>query len=84
MNLADTIKAKVESQLPGTVVTVTDTTGTHDHFELLAVSPVFEGKSLVERHRLIYSVVGRAMGNEIHALSIRALTPAENLGGNHG
>lgn len=47
------------------------------HYALVIVSPSFSGKSLVERHRMIYDALGDAMHREIHALSIKALTPDE-------
>lgn len=47
------------------------------HFSVLVVSPEFAGKTLLERHRLIYEALGDAMQREIHALSIKALTPEE-------
>lgn len=68
----------VAQAFPGALVSVRDTTGTNDHFELLVVSDVFAGRSLVERHRMIYAVLGDAVGGPIHALSIRAHTPAEH------
>lgn len=48
------------------------------HFSVLVVSQGFAGKSLLERHRLIYEALGDAMQREIHALSIKALTPDEH------
>ncbi|TEA73215.1 BolA/IbaG family iron-sulfur metabolism protein [Pollutimonas harenae] len=47
------------------------------HFEALIVSPAFEGKRLIARHQLVYSALGERMKAEIHALSMRTLTPAE-------
>lgn len=47
------------------------------HFEALVVASEFEGKRPLARHQLIYKCLGNLVGNEIHALSIRALTPAE-------
>ena len=47
------------------------------HYALVVVSSNFAGKSLVERHRMIYDALGDAMHREIHALSIKALTPNE-------
>jgi acid stress-induced BolA-like protein IbaG/YrbA len=38
---------------------------------------LFEGKSRVQRHQLVYSALGDRMRHEIHALSMRTLTPAE-------
>ena len=47
------------------------------HFDVTIVSDQFAGKSLIERHRLVYSALGDAMNKEIHALSIKAYTPEE-------
>lgn len=47
------------------------------HFTALVVSAEFEGKRSVARHQLIYKCLGSLVGNEIHALSITALTPEE-------
>ena len=40
-------------------------------------SKEFEGKGLVDRHRLVYGFFGSAVGAEIHAMSLKTLTPAE-------
>ncbi len=47
------------------------------HFEALVVAREFEGKRSLARHQLVYQCLGTLVGNEIHALSIRALTPDE-------
>jgi acid stress-induced BolA-like protein IbaG/YrbA len=47
------------------------------HFEALVVATEFEGKRSLARHQLIYRCLGSLVGNEIHALSIRAMTPDE-------
>lgn len=47
------------------------------HFNVLVISAHFAGKTLLERHRLVYQALGDAMQREIHALSIQALTPDE-------
>ena len=47
------------------------------HFEALVVADEFEGKRLLSRHQLVYQTLGTLVGNEIHALSIRAYTPDE-------
>jgi len=51
--------------------------GDNTHFETLVVAKEFEGKRQIARHQLIYKCLGGLVGNEIHALSIRALTPDE-------
>lgn len=47
------------------------------HFSALIVSPAFEGKNSVQQHQLVYGVLGDRMKSDIHALSMRTLTPAE-------
>ena len=50
------------------------------HFQALVVSDQFEGKRPLARHQMVYACLGDRVGAEIHALSIRALTPAERAG----
>ncbi len=47
------------------------------HYWLTIVSDVFQGKSRLERHRLIYAALGDMMQKKIHALSIQAYSPEE-------
>ncbi|MSQ20372.1 MAG: BolA family transcriptional regulator [Betaproteobacteria bacterium] len=47
------------------------------HYRLLIVSLHFEGKSRIERHRMVYRALGALMQHSVHALSIEAYTPAE-------
>lgn len=48
------------------------------HFNVFIVSPAFSGKSLLQRHRLVYEALGDLMHKDIHALSIKkALAPEE-------
>ena len=51
--------------------------GDNTHFGALIVAAEFEGKRLIARHQLVYKTLGALVGNEIHALSITALTPDE-------
>jgi acid stress-induced BolA-like protein IbaG/YrbA len=47
------------------------------HFQAVIVSTAFEGKSRVGRHQVVYGALGDRMREEIHALSMQTLTPAE-------
>jgi acid stress-induced BolA-like protein IbaG/YrbA len=71
------IQKTVETALPGAEAQVRDMTGTNDHFELLVISSAFEGKGPVDRHRMVYAALGSKVGAEIHALSLKTLTPQE-------
>lgn len=46
------------------------------HYRVTVVSPRFEGKTQVQRHRLVYAALGDAMGSTIHALALTTLTPS--------
>ena len=54
--------------------------GDGQHFEALIVSEAFRGKSRIQRHQLVYAALGERMREEIHALSMRTLTPEEANG----
>ena len=61
--------------MPGAEILVTSEDGTH--FEARIVSELFAGKRPLARHQLVYAALGAFMGREIHALSMRTLTPDE-------
>ena len=48
------------------------------HFEAIIVAADFAGKSLIQRHQMVYRVLGDKMQAEIHALSMKTLTPEEH------
>jgi len=50
------------------------------HVRLSLVSPDFQHKTALERHRLIYTALGDLVGGSIHALRIEAKTPEEAQG----
>jgi acid stress-induced BolA-like protein IbaG/YrbA len=47
------------------------------HFQAIIVSPAFAGKRTVQQHQLVYAALGDRMREEIHALSMKTLTPEE-------
>lgn len=51
--------------------------GDGTHFQATIVSDQFEGKSMVQRHQLVYKALGEKMGTDIHALSMQTFTPSE-------
>ena len=74
----DTIRQLIESQLPGSQALVEGDDGVHFAARVVAVQ--FAGKSTLERHRMVYATLGERMGTDIHALSIKAMTPEEVSG----
>ncbi len=72
------IRKIVLDALPGSDVTVTDLTGGLDHFQVVVVSPVFEGKPLIEQHRAVQTPLQAAVEDgRIHALTLKTYTPEQ-------
>jgi acid stress-induced BolA-like protein IbaG/YrbA len=51
--------------------------GDGHHFEAVIVSPEFRGKTRVQQHQVVYRALGDRMREEIHALSMKTLTPED-------
>jgi BolA family transcriptional regulator, general stress-responsive regulator len=49
------------------------------HFRVLVVSPSFAGKSRVDRHRLVNTVLAAELKGPVHALAIKAFAPGEAI-----
>ena len=86
---SETIKQKLNDTLKPELIEIIDDSAAHaghagakkggGHYNVTIVADIFNDKSLVQRHQLIYQALGDLMKNEIHALGINALTPSENL-----
>lgn len=74
MATAESIKLSIVAGLDCRHVEVA---GDGHHWEAVIVSTAFDGKSRVQRHQLVYAALGDRMREEIHALSMRTLTPDE-------
>lgn len=70
-----TIEQMIRAGMPEAAVEVKGEDGVH--FEAIVISEAFEGKTTLQRHRMVYGTLGRAMGNEIHALGLTTRTPGE-------
>ena len=72
------ITSTLEHALPGSTVQVRDLTGGGDHFQVVIVSSLFEGKGLVDQHQMVYAALREALGSErIHALALKTYTPEQ-------
>lgn len=69
--IAEMIRAGIE----GATVTVMSDDNTH--FEARVISERFDGMRSIARHQAVYKTLGPLVGGEIHALSLKTLTPAE-------
>jgi stress-induced morphogen len=74
----DQIKKRVLETFTDADVEVVDLTGTSDHIQILVVSQKFDGKNRIQRQRMIMDVFQAELKTgEVHALTIRAITPTE-------
>jgi BolA protein len=86
-DLASHIKATLEEKLQATAVEVIDdsakhkghagSTGGAKHFRVRVVSPSFEGKSLVQRHRMVNALFAEELKRAIHSLALDTRAPSE-------
>jgi BolA protein len=84
----DLIKSKLSTALAPERLEIADNSQAHaghagtqsggGHYHVTIVSDAFTGKTLVQRHQLIYKALGDLMKQEIHALGIEAFTPTES------
>ena len=51
--------------------------GGETHFRVNIVSPAFEGKSRIERHRMINALLAAELAGPVHALALKAMTTSE-------
>ncbi|MCA0177413.1 MAG: BolA family transcriptional regulator [Proteobacteria bacterium] len=61
----------------GLACTHLEVEGDGRHFFATIVSDAFEGLPRIRRHQLVYAALGERMREEVHALSMKTLTPAE-------
>jgi len=88
MTARDTIAKKLTDALHPESLSVVDESHLHEghaghrpggetHFRVHIVSRAFEGKSRVERHRMINTILADDLAGRVHALTLKALTPGE-------
>ena len=75
MATPEDIRGWIQAGLPAAEVSVD---GDGRHFEAVIVDAGFADKSLIQRHQMVYRALGDKMQAEIHALSMKTLTPEEH------
>jgi BolA family transcriptional regulator, general stress-responsive regulator len=84
MELEESIKRKLKSRFNPAELEIVNESGNHavpanseTHFKIIIVSDAFQEKTLVQRHREIYTLLAAELRSGVHALAIHALTPQE-------
>ena len=88
MRVQTAIREKLKAALAPLVLEITDDSHRHaghagarpegeTHFAVLIVSTQFQGKSRVERQRLVYGILRDELAGPVHALSLTTKAPGE-------
>lgn len=75
MLLQDLIYEKLAVSFVGAKISVLDTLGDQNHWKVIIESRDFQGKSSLERHRMVYAALEEDLKSRIHALSIETHLP---------
>jgi BolA protein len=89
MSVAEIIRSKLTDAFSPTRLEIEDESAKHQghagwrpggetHFNVTVVSAAFDGKSRVDRQRMVYSVLAEEMADRVHALALTTRTPAED------
>jgi len=89
MKVAEAIRTKLTAAVAPAKLTIIDESDRHaghagsrpegeTHFQVVVVASAFEGKSRLERQRMIYGVLAAELADRVHALTLKTLTPEED------
>jgi len=89
MSVAETIRRKLTDALAPTRLEIEDESARHQghagwrpggetHFNVTVVSAAFDGKSRLDRQRMVYDILAEELAGQVHALALSTRTPAED------
>jgi len=65
------LEEKLRAAFPDAVqLDIEDLTGTRDHYKAVIVTAMFEGKTRIEQHQMVYAALGELMAGPVHALAL--------------
>ena len=67
----DNIEELIKQSIPDAKVTIEDLRGDGDHYSAIVVSKSFDGKSMIQQHKMVSESLKGKMGNELHALELK-------------
>ena len=74
----DNIEELIIQSIPDAKVTIEDLRGDGDHYSAIVVSKSFDGKSMIQQHKMVYESLKGKMGNELHALELKTKSESNN------
>ena len=67
------VGAAIRRAIPDAEVIIKDLAGDNNHYSAIIKSKIFNGKTKIEQHKIVYKSLKGKMGNELHALSINTI-----------
>lgn len=67
---AATLEALIKAGLPDATVRIEDVRGDGEHYAATVISPLFEGKTRLEQHRMVFKALEGRIGDDLHALQL--------------
>ena len=67
------IKSLIIEAIPDAEITINDLAGDENHYSATIKSKIFNGKSKIEQHKLVYKALKGKMGNALHALALNTI-----------
>lgn len=62
---------------PGGEIVVQDLVGDGDHLQAIVISDLFQGKTLLEQHQMVYAPLREKLKEQLHALALKTYTPEQ-------
>ena len=70
---SEEIKKLIKESIPDAEIIIQDLAGDNNHYSATIKSKIFNGKTKIEQHKIVYKSLKGKMGNELHALSINTI-----------
>ena len=67
------IRKLIQESIPDAEVHIEDLAGDDNHYSATIKSKIFNGKSKIEQHKLVYKALKGKMGNQLHALALNTI-----------
>ena len=70
---SEEIKNLIKEAIPDAEIIIQDLAGDENHYSATIKSKIFNGKSKIEQHKMVYKSLKGKMGNEQHALALNTM-----------
>jgi stress-induced morphogen len=67
------LETMIREAFPDATIILEDTAGDNNHYSARICSKVFNGKTRIEQHKMVYRALKGKLGNELHALALETM-----------